>query len=206
MSPATFGRRGGHRRNEWRDLRWNGRTWRRMNVARVIVLSAVMILGARAHVCGQSATTPERAGGVSGDTSWSDDCLGLQYKLQDGWEFRKVASVKEGHAPSKQRILFRTRESNADGHGGWVELNLVEAPLQHPNLERLAALFAVAHSQTAGSKIAKDAYSTKIAGRGSDLVSRVRGAGLGGGGIAARPGRRGDDAKLAHVWRRQAHS
>jgi hypothetical protein len=134
-----------------------------MNSIGVIVLAALMISGTQ--VPEQNATPQKPAGAVNSDTTWSDDCLGLQYKLPDGWEFRNAGQAKPGQESNKQKLLFRTRKASVDGKREAVEVELVEAPLQHPILERLAALFAVTYSQTTGSKITKDAYPVTIAGR-----------------------------------------
>ncbi len=135
-----------------------------MKFIRAAILAALILTAAQAQEPAQEASTPKADSVVNSDTSWFDDCLALQYKLPDGWEFRNAAA-KPVQESNKQKLLFRTRKENADGARESVEVDLVEAPLQHPILERLAALFALTYFQTSGSKITRDAYSVKVAKR-----------------------------------------
>jgi hypothetical protein len=152
-----------------------------MHSIRVTILGGIFLFCFAAIAPAQDAApaapanpaTP--AAPASDDAIYSNECLALTYRLPEGWKFAHMREPATSN-PSKQKTLFRLRKASADSTGGSLDVSLLQVPLQHPDLERLATLFAMTFVQThpSGNKVTREAYPVTIAGRRfsrSDLIS-----------------------------------
>jgi hypothetical protein len=143
-----------------------------LHLLRAIILT-VFFLSA-AYAVGQDAISPKPDGANSGDEAYSNECLGLAYRLPDGWKF---AGITQSKATTNQKILFRAKRNSAAASAESLELDVLQTPtLQHPNMERFTILLALSlvHVNGAENKITRNAYPVTIADRNfyrSDLRS-----------------------------------
>jgi len=129
------------------------------------IVFAGLILSA-AYLVGQDAATLKSDAGKSGDKSYSNECLGVTYRLPDGWEFAKADQGKASD-PKKQMRLFKVQRHSASGFAESLNVDVLSTPLQHPNMERFAILLALSFVKLDSSKnkITRNAYPVIIAGR-----------------------------------------
>jgi len=142
-----------------------------MHLLRAIIFTGLFL--SAAYAVGQDAISPKP------DEGYSNECLGLEYRLPDGWKFAKVPQAKAGQ--TNQKTLFEVKRNSAAES---LKLDVLQTPtLKHPNLERLTILFALSlvHVDGANNKITRDAYPVTIAGRSfyrSDLRQGQRAVSL----------------------------
>ena len=146
-----------------------------MHLIRPTVLTG-LILSAAAYAVGQDAISPKLDAANDGDAAYSNECLALVYRLPDGWKFAKITQARTVHQPNQKMILFRAQRDSAAASTESLELDVLQPPLEHPNMERLTILLAQSfvHVDPAKNKITRNAYTLTIAGRSffrSDLRS-----------------------------------
>jgi hypothetical protein len=145
-----------------------------MHLIRVTFLIAVIL--SAAHAVGQDAISPKLDATNGDDAAYSNECLGLEYRLTDGWKFARITQARTGQ-PNQKMILFRVKRNSAAASAESLELDVLQTPtLKHPNMERFTILLALSfvHVDSANNKITRDAYPVTIAGRSffrSDLRS-----------------------------------
>src|SRR5689334_4239887 len=134
-----------------------------MHVLRVTILTAIIL--SAAYAVGQDAASSSTKPNVpsDGDTAYSNECLALAYRPPDGWKF---AQTKANHH-NQQMVLFKVRSRSAAGSAESLELDALQTPLEHPNMERFTILLALSlvHVNAAENKITRDAYPVTIANR-----------------------------------------
>lgn len=145
-----------------------------MRLIRATILAGI-ILSASAFAVGQDASSSKLGAANGSDATYSNECLALAYRLPDGWKFARITQARTAHQ-SNQMILFKVERDSAAAPAESLELNVLQAPLQHPNMERFTILLALSFVRTdsAKNKIVRDAYPVTIAGRSffrSDLAS-----------------------------------
>ena len=146
-----------------------------MHLIRATILIGV-ILSAAAYAAGQDAISPKLDAANSGDAAYSDECLALVYRPPDGWKFAKITQARTGHQSNQKMILFKAQRDSAAATTESLELDVLQPPLEHPNMERFTILLALSfvHVDSAKNKITRNAYPVTIAGRSffrSDLRS-----------------------------------
>jgi hypothetical protein len=137
-----------------------------MHLIQTAVLTGVIL--SAAHAVGQDAVSPKLDAANGGDAAYSNECLGLVYRLPDGWKFAKIAEAGTGHQSNQKMTLFRVKRKSADGPAESLELDVLQTPtLEHPNMERFTILLALSfvHVDSANNKITRNAYPVTIAGR-----------------------------------------
>jgi hypothetical protein len=145
-----------------------------MHLIRAAILTGI-ILSATSAV-GQDAISPKLDAAKGDDAAYSNECLALVYRLPDGWRFAKITQARAGHQPNQKMILFRAQRDSAAASSESLELDVLQPPLEHPNMERFTILLALSfvHVDSAKNKITRNAYPVTIAGRSffrSDLLS-----------------------------------
>ena len=145
-----------------------------MHLIRAIILTGVVL--SAAYAVGQDAISPKLDAANGGDAAYSNDCLALVYRLPDGWKFAKITQARTGHQSNQKMILFRVQRDSAAVSAESLELDVLQPPLEHPNMERFTILLALSfvHVDSAKNKITRNAYPVTIAGRSffrSDLRS-----------------------------------
>jgi hypothetical protein len=129
------------------------------------VISTGIILSA-AYVGGQDGTSPKPNSANGIDGTYSNECLALRYRLPEGWEFAKSNQGK-ANDPKKQMRLFRVQRQSAAGLLESLSVDVLNTPLQHPNMERFTILLALSfvHLDSSKNKITRNAFPVTIAGR-----------------------------------------
>lgn len=125
-----------------------------------IILSVV-------YAVGQDAASPKSNAANGDDAAYSNECLALVYRLPDGWKFAKSTQARTSHQSNRQMTLFRVERHSAAGSAESLELDVLQPPLEHPNMERFTILLALSlvHVDSAKNKITRNAYPVTIAGR-----------------------------------------
>jgi hypothetical protein len=141
---------------------------------RTTILTGVIF--AAAYALGQNAASskPNAANGV--DAPYSNECLALVYRPPDGWKFAQAKAIRQSN---QQMSLFKIQKHSASGSAESLELDVLQPPLEHPNMERFTILLALSlvHVNSAENKITRNAYPVTIADRNfyrSDLRSGER--------------------------------
>ena len=145
-----------------------------MHLIRATILTGFIL--SAAYAVGQDAVSPKPDAANGGDTAYSNECLALVYRLPDGWKFAKITQAMTGHQSNQKMILFRVHRDSAAASAESLELDVLQPPLEHPNMERFTILLALSfvHVDSAKNKITRNAYPVTIAGRSffrSDLRS-----------------------------------
>lgn len=136
-----------------------------MHSIRVIVLAGVVV--SAAYALGQDATSPKSNAANGGEATYSNECLALTYRLPDGWEFAKLPHSGASHQSNGKMSLFKIQRRSAAASAEWLSVDVMNTPLQHPNMERFTTLLALSYVQVdpQRTKITRNAYPVTIAGR-----------------------------------------